>query len=241
MDVTSLTSLSKLKTEIFTLNYHYYRIICFPFPALQKIYHDESNNQKFDHLFKIPSDLEVTSIVDLTENIKALSTEKGLYSFYENNLLFIEAFQKVHQISVMTTTNTVFMIVNEKRELISCDLNHLINLTQCAQCTKPKLKYSEVRVSNLNGYHAVQVSKYPNQLKVCVATSKQLVIMNYHLDSKNFIPIRILDSAEPTSCVLFTENSIIVGTDKFFEIDLATFEAEEFLDISDMKLKQAER
>lgn len=185
--------------------------------------------------------MDFTSIVDLTENIKALSTEKGLYSLYENNLLFIEGVQKVHHISVMISTNTVFMIVNEKRDLISCDLNHLLNLTQCAQCTKPKLKYQEVRITNLNGFHLVQASRFLNQQKVCAATSKQLIILNYNLDTNHFVPVRILDSAEPTSCVLFTENSIIVGTDKFFEIDLATFEGEEFLDFSDVRLKHAER
>lgn len=209
--------------------------------ALQKIYEEDSSNQKFHHVLKIPSDLEITSITDLTENIKALSTEKGLYSFYENNLLFIDGLQQVHQISLMASTNTVFMIVNDKRDLISCDLNHLINLTQCAQCSKPKLKFSEVRINNLDGFHLVQTSPYQNQQKVCAATSKQLVILNYHLDTNNFIPVRILDSAEPTSCILFTDNSVIVGTDKFFEIDLSTFEAEEFLDFSDIRLKQAER
>lgn len=185
--------------------------------------------------------MEVTTITDLTENIKALGTEKGLYSFYENNMLFIEGLQIVHQISVMISTNTVFMIVNEKRDLITCDLNHLINLTQCAQCSKPKLKYSELRISGLNGFHLVQSSSYENQQKVCAATTKQLVILDYRLDTNSFVPVRILDSAEPTSCILFTENSVIVGTDKFFEIDLSTFEAEEFLDFSDVRLKQIER
>lgn len=156
-------------------------------------------------------------------------------------MLFIEGLQKVHQISVMTSTTTVFMIVNDKRDLIACDLNHLINLTQCAQCSKPKLNFSEVRISNLNGFHIIQTSPHQNQQKVCVATPKQLVILDYNLNTNNFVPVRILDSAEPTSCILFTENSVIVGTDKFFEIDLSTFEAEEFLDFSDVRLKQAER
>lgn len=211
------------------------------FVALQKIYYGDLSNQKFDHLFKIPPDLEITSIADLTENIKALSTEKGLYSLFENNLLYIDGVQKVHEISVMRSTTTVFMIVNEKRELITCDLNHLINLTQCAQSSKPKLKFTEIRISHLNGFHLVETSPYENQQKVCVATQKQLIILSYQLDTNQFVPVRILDSAEPTSCILFTENSIIVGTDKFFEIDLATFEGEEFLDFSDERLKQAER
>lgn len=93
----------------------------------------------------------------------------------------------------------------------------------------------------MDGFHLLKVSTYMNQPTVCVATPKQLVIIKYNLDTDNFVPVRILDTAEPTSCVLFTENSVIVGTDKFFEIDLATYEADEFLDFSDVRLKQAEQ
>lgn len=63
--------------------------------------------------------------------------------------------------------------------------------------------------------------------------------MEYYIGSNEFIPVRILDTAQPTSCMLFTENSLIVGADKFFEIDLNLFQAEEFLDASDTNLKQA--
>ncbi|KAJ8966919.1 hypothetical protein NQ314_003226 [Rhamnusium bicolor] len=58
-------------------------------------------------------------------------------------------------------------------------------------------------------------------------TSKQLIILNYDLESGEFVPQRILDTAEPTGCALFTENSLIVGANKFFEIDLASFQADE--------------
>lgn len=62
----------------------------------------------------------------------------------------------------MTTANQVLMIVGDDRRLITCDLNHLINLTQCAQCTKPKLKFNEVELSNLRGFHVLQVRFYIN-------------------------------------------------------------------------------
>lgn len=61
------------------------------------------------------------------------------------------------------------------------------------------------------------------------------------MENSEFIVAKSLDTAEPTGCALFTENSLIVGADKFFEIDLVTFQAEEFLDVSDSKLKSAER
>nr|XP_023022952.1 citron Rho-interacting kinase [Leptinotarsa decemlineata] len=210
------------------------------FLALQKIYNDD-NKPKFEKILTIEEDMQVVSLVDLTETIKIIGTEQGLYSYFEKNLVHIDGLKEVHHISIMSSTNCVLMIVNEKRTLIVCDINHLINLAQCAQCSKPKLNYKDVDISGLNGFHILQVSSFTSQLKICVATAKQLVVLSYESDIEEFVPARILDTAEPVSCALFTENSLIVGADKFFEIDLVTFRAEEFLDASDIRLKQAER
>ncbi|XP_057658234.1 citron rho-interacting kinase-like [Diorhabda carinulata] len=132
----------------------------------------------------------------------------------------------------MPTTNKVLMIVQGDRSLISCDLNHLIKVTQClTESSNPKLKFEQVDVSNCKEFHILQVSPFPKQQKVCVATTRQLIILEFDFETSLFVPVKILESpAEPTGCALFTEHSLIVGADKFFEIDLATFHAEEFLD-----------
>lgn len=83
------------------------------------------------------------------------------------------------------------------------------------------------------------MSKHTSQKKIAVATAKQLLILEYYYESNEFLPVRILDTAQPTSCMLFTEHSLIVGADKFFEVDLSLFQAEEFLDASDLNLKPA--
>lgn len=207
--------------------------------ALQKIYCEDFEKPKFDKVLGIPQDMNVNCFMDLTENIKIIGAENGLYAYYEGSLLHIEGLAAVHQISVIPNTGTVLMIVNGKNTLISCDLHHLINVSQCAQCAKPKLKYVDVNVNNLSGFHLLQASKFPSHQKVCVTTEKQLIILNYDMETSELTPQRILDTAEPTSCALFTEYTLIVGADKFFEIDLQTFQADEFLDLSDAKLKQA--
>ncbi|XP_056637820.1 citron Rho-interacting kinase [Diorhabda sublineata] len=211
------------------------------FLALQKIYYDDIDRPKCERVLIFPENIEVNCIIDLSESIKVLGTEKGLYSFYENNLVFISGLTKVHNICPMPTTNKVLMIVQGDRSLISCDLNHLINVTQClTQSSNPKLRFEQVDVSNCKEFHILQVSPFPKQQKVCVATTRQLIILEFDFETSLFVPVKILDTAEPTGCALFTEHSLIVGADKFFEIDLATFHAEEFLDSSDVKLKSAE-
>lgn len=202
------------------------------------MFYEDAEKLKTETVLKITEDLTINCVFDLTDNIKLLGTENGLYSYYNGTLLYINAFNAVHHISIIPSTNVVVMIVNPKSTLISCDLNHLVNLTQCAQISKPTLKYKHVNVNNLDGFHMMHVSNYMNHQKMCVATTKQLIILNYDMVLDELKPIRILDTAKPTSCILFTENSLIVGADKFFEIDLTTFQAEEFLDLSDVKLKQ---
>ncbi|CAH1979493.1 unnamed protein product [Acanthoscelides obtectus] len=211
------------------------------FSALQKIYYDDLEKPRLDTILQLPENISANCLIDLTPNIKVLGTEQGMYSYYEGNLLKIEGLDELHQISLMLSTGNAIMIVNKKRTLAFCDINHLINLTQCAQCTKPTLKYIDVNVRNLNGFHTMQVSQHSKHHKICVATTKQLIILEHEADSNQFQVIRILDTAQPTTCALFTENSLIVGANKFFEIDLQSYDAEEFLDISDVRLKQVEK
>ncbi len=42
--------------------------------------------------------------------------------------------------------------------------------------------------------------------------------------------------SEPCSCIHFGPHSVLVGCDRFYEVDLRDFSAEEFLDASDSSL-----
>ncbi|XP_030763845.1 citron Rho-interacting kinase [Sitophilus oryzae] len=206
--------------------------------ALQNSMVLKQENTKFGTILELPNDLVVNCIVDLTEAIKLLGTDKGLYSYYENKLCFIDGLKKIEQIVLFAPCNAVLMIAGLKAELVLCDINHIINLAQCGPSIRPFLKHKVINIKNLNGFHIIQVSKHSQQVKIAVAISKQLIILEYSFDTTEFIPIWAFDTAQPTSCLLFTEHSLIVGADKFFEIDLNSFKAEEFLDVSDTKLKQ---
>ncbi|CAG9853757.1 unnamed protein product [Phyllotreta striolata] len=210
------------------------------FAALQKIYYDDVDRPKCETILTVEEPLRIVCVADLTDGLKLLGTESGLYSYYENKLIRIDGIDKVHHVAVMSMINQIIMIVDEERRLIKCDINHYINITQCAHCVKPTLKYNEVDVSNLSGFHFLKVSTFKNQEKFCAATLRQLVIVNFDSLNGEFTTVKILDTAEPTTCALFTENSLIVGADKFFEVDLVTFQAEEFLDASDVKLRATE-
>lgn len=190
-------------------------------------------------ILEVDEDFDVNCLFELSKETRVLGTDKGLYSCTHGKILHISGLNKVHQISLLTSNHLILMIVDTNRILIKCDSRHLTNLTECAPCVNPTLKYSLVNVSNLNGFHIFEVSDLAKSPMLCVATSKQLIIMMYDLTVQDFKPLRILDTAEPTSCILFTEHSLIIGANKFFEVDLVNFEADEFLDASDLALTHA--
>lgn len=185
-------------------------------------------------------EIDVNCVLDFYESIILLGTDKGLYSYHDDSLVHVIGIGSVHQIGIISNLNLALMIVNTNRILIRCDLNHLRDVSKCAPCTNPSLNFVNVNVNNLNGFHIFESSvRSGKELIVSVATSKQVIILNYDVIGNSFKPLRILDTAEPTSCLLFTEHSLIIGTDKFFEVDLNTFKADELLDVTDPKLLQA--
>ncbi|KAF7283165.1 hypothetical protein GWI33_001228 [Rhynchophorus ferrugineus] len=209
------------------------------FDALQRTVVAKEEVSTLETVMTLPEEMVVNCVLDLTDSIKVLGTDKGLFAYYEDKLLAVQGLSKVEQIAIFSPGNVVLMIAGPKANLISCDVNHLINLVQCGSVVKLNLKYRPVNVKNLNGFHILQISKQSRQMKIAVAITKQLVLLEYCFDTAEFVPVCVLDTAQPTSCLLFTENSLIVGADKFFEIDLNTLKAEEFLDVSDVNLKQA--
>lgn len=77
-----------------------------------------------------------------------------------------------------------------------------------------------------------------DRVLVCASTSSNLIIYEYDNLKMTFKSLRCLRT-EPISCMKFTKHTIIVGSHKFYEIDLKTFKVEEFLDPSDVSLSHA--
>lgn len=201
--------------------------------VFSKLFQDSPFMQIHGDFVCKPSDtLKVNCLVDLNEETRLIGTDTGLYNMC---FVHINGPQEIHQIACLKTTNIVLMIANDKRQLLHCDLNHIVSLAKCAPCSKPTLITEKVNLKNLSGFHLLQVSKHDG--KFCVATEKQLIIVEYVMETKEFVPLRILDTAQPTHCALFTavNDMLIVGADQFFEIDLETFTAEHFLDLQEVK------
>lgn len=139
------------------------------------------------------------------------------------------------------------LITGNGKQLLQCELRHLQTRSQATVCINPNLDCIELDLPFTNSsthdywqfakiYYNVRNEAENSEALAIVGTQSRIIILRYDVKKKCFRAIRSLDTATEVASVLFTQHTAIVSSDKFFEIDLSTFEAEEFLDLSDKSL-----
>ena len=137
------------------------------------------------------------------------------------------------------------MIGDDGENLYECDIRMLMNKSRSSGMLEPKLNIQPIDLSIANRcvdekFHKVELhgtSEHLNEAIAIAATNSRMVILKYDAKMGRFKPVRSLDTACPIKAILFTQHSAIVACDKFFEVDLNSFIAEEFLDMSDQSLR----
>lgn len=137
------------------------------------------------------------------------------------------------------------------KQLFVTELRHLHSRAEATACLRPKLDVKIIELPFANRvpserWHHVSINVPPansrdgSDAHVIACTASRLVILRYDAAHSRFNPVCALDTARPVTCVLYTAYATaIVSSDKFFEIDLKTFQAEEFLDESDASCEEA--
>ncbi|XP_013112047.1 citron rho-interacting kinase [Stomoxys calcitrans] len=191
--------------------------------------------------------LEVACAYEIEENkILLLGCNNGLYALHieSNNLVHIAGIEGVICIAISQPLAKAIMVGRLGESLYQCDLRHLQSRCHSSACLKPVLEASVLELPFANRastekWQLVQISEEsekPLDTVAIAATSSRIVILKYDAKQQKFKPVRALDTATSVSSILFTRHSAIVTSDKFFEIDLSTYGAEEFVDLSDKTL-----
>lgn len=199
-----------------------------------------------DFLFR-PTDLSppvfVHCIYEVNADCILVGCETGLYSYHYDtrSLVNIQGLDCVNYIEINTAINKAIFIASSQESLYQCDVRHLMTRSQASANSKPKLEAQilDLPFANRNSnerWHLVKISgdssESTNDIMAIAATSSRIVIMKYDMTKSVFKPVRALDTATPVSNIFFTLHTAIVSSDKFFEIDMTTYTAEEFVDIS---------
>uniref|UniRef100_A0A1B0EWQ0 non-specific serine/threonine protein kinase n=1 Tax=Lutzomyia longipalpis TaxID=7200 RepID=A0A1B0EWQ0_LUTLO len=190
----------------------------------------------------------VHCVYEVDEETLLLGCETGLYSLHlrdGHQLVPIEGIDCVNYIAITPTLAKVVLIGNGGEHLFQCDLRHL--LTRGRRLSGPAGQQLEVSTLDLpfanrqsnERWHFARIrgdNECLDEAVVIAATTCRIVIMRFDTDIGKFRPTRALDTATPVTAVLFTRHTAIVSSDKFFEIDLESLAAEEFVDLSDASL-----
>lgn len=214
--------------------------------ALEAVTRGESNRQsaiqahrKPKLVLRLENPLDVNCVVPISEGILLIGAKEGLFSYHlqgnRKDLVKIDGVTNVQQIVLVPKLSAVLMIVGEERQLVLTELRVLQGCADTIQSAQPSFEVEAV--ADCEDCHLFEVSNLEkDDIFLCAATQDRVKLFKWSSHNSSFILRKQLIVSETCSCIHFTEHSVLVGCDRFYEVDLGNFSAEEFLDASDSTL-----
>ncbi|XP_062890138.1 citron Rho-interacting kinase isoform X4 [Mobula hypostoma] len=193
-------------------------------------------------LLKLEGDdrLDINCTLPLSEQIVLVGTEEGLYALnvVKNSLVHIPGVGSVFQLHILKELDRLIMIAGEERTLCFVDIKKVkLSIAQSHLPAQPEL--IPTVFDNLKGCHLFAVGKIEAGPCICAAMPNKVYVLRYNEGLDSFAIRKEIETSEPCSCIQFTAYSIIIGTNKFYEMEMKNYTLEEFLDKNDMTLASA--
>uniref|UniRef100_A0A6I8RN94 Citron Rho-interacting kinase n=1 Tax=Xenopus tropicalis TaxID=8364 RepID=A0A6I8RN94_XENTR len=184
--------------------------------------------------------LDINCTIPLTEQIVLVGAEEGLYALnvLKNSLTHIPGIGAVFQIHIVKELDKLLLIAGEERALCLVDVKKVKqSLAQSHLPAQPEISMTVFEA--VKGCHLFAAGKIENGLCICAAMLNKVVILRYNESLGKFCIRKEIETSEPCSCIYFTGYSVIIGTNKFYEIEMKQYTLEEFLDKNDHSLASA--
>uniref|UniRef100_A0A1A8QVS7 Citron (Rho-interacting, serine/threonine kinase 21) n=1 Tax=Nothobranchius pienaari TaxID=704102 RepID=A0A1A8QVS7_9TELE len=193
-------------------------------------------------LLKLEGDdrLDINCTLPLTDQIVLVGSEEGLYALnvIKNSLTHIPGLTSVFQIQILKELDKLLMITGEERALCLVEIKKVKqSLSQSHLPAQPDL--NPFIFETVKGCHLFSSGKIDNGICICAAMPNKITILRYNESLNKFCIRKEIETSEPCSCIHFTGYSIIIGTNKFYEIEMKQYVLEEFLDKNDVTLASA--
>uniref|UniRef100_A0A3B5MQW6 Citron Rho-interacting kinase n=1 Tax=Xiphophorus couchianus TaxID=32473 RepID=A0A3B5MQW6_9TELE len=172
--------------------------------------------------------------------IVLVGSEEGLYALnvIKNSLTHIPGLTSVFQIQILRELDKLLMITGEERALCLVEIKKVKqSLSQSHLPAQPDL--NPFIFETVKGCHLFSSGKIDNGLCICAAMPNKITILRHNESLNKFCIRKEIETSEPCSCIHFTGYSIIIGTNKFYEIEMKQYVLEEFLDKNDVTLASA--
>ncbi|XP_056141461.1 citron Rho-interacting kinase [Lampris incognitus] len=191
-------------------------------------------------LLKLEGDdrLDINCTLPLTDQIVLVGSEEGLYALnvIKNSLTHIPGLGSVFQIHIVKEQEKLLMIVGDERALC------LVEIKKVKQSLAHLPSQSELApyiFETVKGCHLFAAGRIDSGPCICAAMPNKITILRYNENLNKYCIRKEIETLEPCSCVHLTSYSIIIGTNKFYEIEMKQFVLEEFLDKNDASLASA--
>uniref|UniRef100_A0A8C8F9F7 Citron rho-interacting serine/threonine kinase b n=1 Tax=Oncorhynchus tshawytscha TaxID=74940 RepID=A0A8C8F9F7_ONCTS len=193
-------------------------------------------------LLKLEGDdrLDINCTLPLTDQIVLVGSEEGLYALnlIKNSLTHIPGLGSVFQIHIMKEHEKLLMIVGDERALCLVEIKKVKQ--SLAQSHLPAQSELEPFIfETVKGCHLFSAGRIDNGPCICAAMPNKITILRYNDNLNKFCIRKEIETLEPCSCLHLTNYSIIIGTNKFYEVEMKQYVLEEFLDKKDVSLASA--
>uniref|UniRef100_A0A5F9D3Y5 Citron Rho-interacting kinase n=1 Tax=Oryctolagus cuniculus TaxID=9986 RepID=A0A5F9D3Y5_RABIT len=193
-------------------------------------------------LLKLEGDdrLDMNCTLPFSDQVVLVGTEEGLYALnvLKNSLTHVPGIGAVFQIYIIKDLEKLLMIAGEERALCLVDVKKVKqSLAQAHLPAQPDISPNVFEA--VKGCHLFAAGKIDNGLCICAAMPSKVVILRYNENLSKYCIRKEIETSEPCSCIHFTNYSILIGTNKFYEIDMKQYTLEEFLDKNDHSLAPA--
>uniref|UniRef100_A0A7N6BJ97 Citron rho-interacting serine/threonine kinase b n=1 Tax=Anabas testudineus TaxID=64144 RepID=A0A7N6BJ97_ANATE len=193
-------------------------------------------------LLKLEGDdrLDINCTLPLTDQIVLVGSEEGLYALnvIKNSLTHIPGLGSVFQIHIIKEQEKLLMIVGDERALCLVEIKRVKQ--SLAQSHLPNQSdLAPYIFETVKGCHLFAAGRIDNSPCICAAMPNKITILRYNDNLNKYCIRKEIETLEPCSCIHLTSYSIIIGTNKFYEIEMKQFVLEEFLDKNDVSLASA--
>ncbi|KAM4616310.1 citron Rho-interacting kinase [Polymixia lowei] len=193
-------------------------------------------------LLKLEGDdrLDINCTLPLTDQIVLVGSEEGLYALnvIKNSLTHIPGLGSVFQIHIIKEQEKLLMIVGDERALCLVEIKKVKQ--SLAQSHLPnQSELAPYIFETVKGCHLFSAGRIDNGPCICAAMPNKITVLRYNDNLNKFCIRKEIETLEPCSCIHLTSYSIIIGTNKFYEIEMKQFVLEEFLDKNDVSLASA--
>uniref|UniRef100_A0A8C2TWX4 Citron Rho-interacting kinase n=1 Tax=Coturnix japonica TaxID=93934 RepID=A0A8C2TWX4_COTJA len=184
--------------------------------------------------------LDINCTMPFSDQVVLVGAEEGLYALnvLKNSLTHIPGVGAVFQIHLIKDLEKLLMIAGEERALCLVDVKKVKqSLAQSHLPAQPDISPNVFEA--VKGCHLFAAGKVENGLCICAAMPNKVVVLRYNESLSKFCIRKEIETSEPCSCIHLTSYSIIIGTNKFYEIEMKQYTLEEFLDKNDHTLASA--